>query len=847
MKPWEIFRDGKLYLGNTISVLKELPDESVDMVITSPPYYKLRSYGTDAVIWDENIECDHEWVYTNKEAIPLDLPPTGGVRKKFEPSDENRGKQNPIKIESATCKKCGAWMGELGQEPTPQDFCRHLCDIFDEVKRVLKPHGSCYVNLGDSYSNRGEVNVERWNCKEIANRPASNVKSLSSKCLVQLPSMFALEMTYGRGWTLRNTIIWNKCLYGNTSLIAMKNGHRFFTTIEELYNNYEGVSLPSQDKYGNNIWVPVKNVFYNGKMNTLKVKTRSGREVVCTSNHKFVKKNSSYTKICSNYRKIDVGELKDEDYLLINVNNKFDIDKGDECDYDHGYFVGFFLAEGNYIKRKGKKVGIQLSCGVKDIGRGYIKKIKKYSDIRTYIYNNIVCIRKYSKKIASDISKYIGGETSHDKEIKSEVLNTSISFIRGVMEGFLDGDGSYDNGRWKVGLTLNKRLLVGIESLCRILGWDIRIQNDRVVNGYNTMNFQIRKNLETRTVNFDMITDKIRSIEDNGLSDVYDIELEPIYTGGIGNNQYKRIIQETRQERYLKYNHLYFLSNGLWSHNSNALPSSVKDRFTNSYEYVYFFTKNEKYYFEQQFEPYKSDPHGGQFGSRKGVDEGNQILQNVQYDPDADPNRFYGNPGRNKRDVWVIPTQSSTIPHFAQFPSALLDIPIKASCPKYICKKCGKPREKIYVDVESIPDIPTEPNVEQMNLLKSMGSNADGEYYGTEKKNYESSNAQLPSETKRRILEGLRKEKEERWTDCNCGVGWVPGVVLDPFMGSGTTAKVARELGRRWIGVDISETFLKEAVDKIEGNKRPDGQDVCASLREQGFGPSVDDVDSIWE
>lgn len=481
MKPWEIFRDGKLYLGNTISVLKELPDESVDMVITSPPYYQLRSYGTDAVIWDENVECDHEWVYTNKKTIPLDLPPTGGVRKKFEPSDENRGKQNPIKIESATCKKCGAWMGELGQEPTPQDFCRHLCDIFDEVKRVLKPHGSCYVNLGDSYySSRGEVNVERN--KEIANLP--------SKCLVQLPSMFALEMTYGRGWTLRNCIIWEK---------------------------------------------------------------------------------------------------------------------------------------------------------------------------------------------------------------------------------------------------------------------------------------------------------------------------------------------------------------------SNALPSSVKDRFTNSYEYVYFFTKSEKYYFEQQFEPYKSNPHGGQFGSRKGVDEGNEILQNVQYDPDTDPNRFYGNPGRNKRDVWVIPTQSSTIPHFSQFPSTLLDVPIKASCPKYICKKCGKPREKFYIDVEPTPDIPTEPNVEQMNLLKSMGSNADGEYYGTEKKDYGSSNAQLPSETKRRILEGLRKQKEERWTDCNCGAGWVPGVVLDPFLGSGTTAKVARELGRRWIGVDISETFLKEAVDKIEGNKRPDGQDVYASLREQGFGPSIDDVDSIWE
>jgi len=499
MKPWMKFNDGELYLGNTISVLRELPAESVDMVITSPPYYSLRSYNTKPVIWDDDINCDHEWVYNNEETEPLNLPPTGGVRKKFEPLSENRGKQNPIKIKSATCKKCGAWKGELGHELTPQLFIKHLCDIFDEVKRVLKPYGSCYVNLGDSYSKRGVVDVNRWNYKEIAHRPSSRVESLPPKCLVQVPSLFSIEMTYGRGWTLRNTIIWRK---------------------------------------------------------------------------------------------------------------------------------------------------------------------------------------------------------------------------------------------------------------------------------------------------------------------------------------------------------------------PNTLPSSVKDRFTNSYEYLFFFTKNEKYYFEQQFEPYKSKPHGGQFGSRKGVDDGEEILQNVQYDPNTQPQRFYGNPGRNKRDVWSIPTHASDVPHFAIFPEQLIETPIKASCPRYVCKKCGKPREKVYVEVEHIPNTPTETNIltettetiptETIELLKSMGSDKNGEYHGNEKKDYKTSNAQMPSETKRRILEGIRKEKEEQWIKCSCGVGFEPGVVLDPFMGSGTTAVMARKLNRRWVGVDISETFLKEAANKIQGWKRPDGKDVQMSLLEQGFRPPTLDLDSVW-
>ena len=54
------------------------------------------------------------------------------------------------------------------------------------------------------------------------------------------------------------------------------------------------------------------------------------------------------------------------------------------------------------------------------------------------------------------------------------------------------------------------------------------------------------------------------------------------------------------------------------------------------------------------------------------------------------------------------------------------------------------------------------------------------------------------------------------WTDCGCNAGWIPGVVLDPFIGSGTTALVAERLGRRWIGIELNEEYCEMAKRRLE-------------------------------
>jgi len=107
---------------------------------------------------------------------------------------------------------------ELGLEPTFQEYINKLCDIFDEVKRVLKKEGTCWVNMGDTYGTQGGQNrktdkdYSQYESIKLTNREIGTelIKQQGfHKCLLQIPSRFAIEMC-NRGWILRNSIVWWK-------------------------------------------------------------------------------------------------------------------------------------------------------------------------------------------------------------------------------------------------------------------------------------------------------------------------------------------------------------------------------------------------------------------------------------------------------------------------------------------------------------------------------------------------------------------------------------------------------------------------------------------------------------
>ena len=216
----------KILQGDCLERLKEMPDNSVDCLMTSPPYWALRDYGSSVQsIWDGKKDCEHNWITERTPRPHGSGGKTDWAKEKLSIKGVDNFSEYTDYNDRATysdfCIKCGAWKGQLGLEPTFDLYIKHLCDIFDEVKRVITKQGTVYVNLGDCYAgNMGKKsgwtdNKLGYEKQEAIDKGVCLTKKikikheLPQKCLVGIPLRFAIEMM-NRGWILRNTIIWHK-------------------------------------------------------------------------------------------------------------------------------------------------------------------------------------------------------------------------------------------------------------------------------------------------------------------------------------------------------------------------------------------------------------------------------------------------------------------------------------------------------------------------------------------------------------------------------------------------------------------------------------------------------------
>ena len=238
----------------------------------------------------------------------------------------------------------------------------------------------------------------------------------------------------------------------------------------------------------------------------------------------------------------------------------------------------------------------------------------------------------------------------------------------------------------------------------------------------------------------------------------------------------------------------YLRSDIIW-HKPNCMPESVTDRPTKAHEYVFLLSKSERYFYDNEAikEPTTGNAHSRGNGLHpKIANPGEGIKENTSFEA------FRREPisHRNKRSVWSITSRPFKEAHFATFPEALIEPCILAgTSERGYCPACGKPWIR-QLEKTSIPD------------TSAKGSKFDSGKTG---------------------INGLgRVQSGERFL--NISVGWrpscscildcawpapMPGIVLDPFFGAGTTGVVAKKLGRNYIGIELNPDYIEMARKRI--------------------------------
>lgn len=148
----------QIVYGDCRKFISKLPDNSVDSVVTSPPYWKLRDYGYNE---------------------------------------------------------------QLGMEESPEQFVESLALFFDDVKRVLKPSGSMWINLGDTFNENSGGGVDNAGNHSSFSKHVIRIKKHQKdkprRSLLMVPYRFAIKMIDDHGWCCRNMVIWRKKIVKPTS------------------------------------------------------------------------------------------------------------------------------------------------------------------------------------------------------------------------------------------------------------------------------------------------------------------------------------------------------------------------------------------------------------------------------------------------------------------------------------------------------------------------------------------------------------------------------------------------------------------------------------------------------
>jgi DNA modification methylase len=689
--------------ADAISYLRTLPDGCVNCVVTSPPYFGLRDYGT--ATWDGgDPACDH----VNN----------AGATKKFGNPEFNENRPSREETKTAgyyapVCPKCGAIRidSQIGLEPTPGEYVAALVAVFAEVKRVLRDDGVVWLNLGDSYSTGKAGRTDHG-----TNDPTSTLgpnhaglpngtqpgpviprktEGYAPKSLLGIPWRVAFGLQ-DDGWTLRADIIW--CLSGGAWVYARTQKGDMPMMVRDMFRlDPSTVKLWNGQK-----WTQVLGMTRTPREGEeLELVLRSGERISCTPNHEWPTQR---------------GLLRADQLVAGDVLETCTLPEPDEpltpanIGTDAAWFVGLYIAEGS---RSGHT--IQIAGHAKEEARWErvqaIAKSYGGSATRT-IKGNMMHIRVYGAMLHTLIDQFVSGRVASDKALNPIIWRYSNEWLRALLDGYLSGDGHYDakNDRWRIGFTRNYSLERDIRILAARLGFTLTLKpSNASIGGHVYPSFRGEIRFGRNSHHNERPRSEVVEIRNARCREVYDI--------GVADEP-----------------HLFALASGVLTHNSkpNPMPESVTDRPTRSHEYIFLLAKGPKYWYdaaavsEPTLDVSLARAMRGTGGDNKNVDGAPGQNKHSVHQPRKHGEGYPINTTRNRRTVWTITPANYADAHFATFPEAIPEICIKAGCP-----------------------------------------------------------------------EG--------------------GVVLDIFMGAGTTALVAKKLNRRYLGCDLNADYVRMAIDRVDG------------------------------
>lgn len=758
--------------GNALAL--PLPDESVDLIVTSPPYFALRAYDGD----------------------------------------------HPAMI---------------GSEPTPQAFLEALWAATAEMMRVLKPSGSIFINLGDVYSSTtkgsGGTGKSTLTRHTEQGRLQSQLRSQSpvhriepgvpAKSLMLLPERYRIGCVDHLGLIARAVLVW--CLSGGARVYArLPSGDRPIM-LRDLARAYQ----PEQVQLWNgHRWTQV--LGWNRTPDddgALELEFRSGERVGCTPGHQWPTTDG----------------LKRADALRVgDVVLQTALPEPDRPHYpaglnadDIGWLVGLYIAEGSR-----SETTIQIAGHLNETARHErLARIAETYDGTCAVYqtstNGVTC-NLHGPVPAGIIDQYVSPGTAKTKRLRKAAWQRSNQFLATVVEGYLDGDGHHDakNQRWRLGFTANDEWAADLRTLAARLGARLRLR--RAASTFNGRSFPgWRGEWRWQRPIGSKPDTEIVAIRRSRARDFYDL--------GVADEP-----------------HTFALASGVLTHNSkpNGLPESVRDRVRRSHEDWVHLTRQPRYYSAvdevrephaavslQRAQPHRADPGRS---SREGLPYGELAPpQTLRLDQMNHPL------GKLPGSVWSIPSEPLRLPdhlgvdHYAAFPSEWPRRLILGWSPPGICLDCGQGRVPVvdrqydtqgrttngprFLDRRHESPAREVRAVQEASILgyacgctpfTDHPGTGEGQWAQDERTDGRLAGLREAGESRRPAMNALHNyQRVGPWREYHL-TGWNPpptrpALILDPFGGTGTTAMVARALGRIGISLDLSHAYSRAARWRI--------------------------------